>query len=103
MACTPLQEGVLPVLELAHKKNATTIMVLQIRYLNEGGNGQVYTSADLSCMQSGVIGVLLPEKQPQKVLAISPAAPQPFTQSHSTRSQSRKRKQLVTTLPAHPS
>ena len=103
VACTPLRDGVVPVLELPHKKNVTTIMVLQIRYLNEGGNGQVYTSADLSCMQSGVIGVLLPEKQPQKVLTSSPHVPQPFTQPHNTPSPNGKRKQLVTTLPAHPS
>jgi hypothetical protein len=55
--------GVLPLLQSPPDPRLTTVVVLQLRFIKEEANGQIYSSAEKTGMLSCIIEVLLPEKK----------------------------------------
>jgi hypothetical protein len=81
--------GVLPLLQSPPDPGLTTVMVLQLRFIKEEANGQIYTSAEKTGMLSCIVEVLLPEKKPKPAgKRPAPGAPialpgkQPVTIAH---------------------
>lgn len=78
--CVALEDphtGVLPLLQSPPDPGLTTVVVLQLRFIKEEANGQIYTSAEKTGMLSCIVEVLLPEKKPKPAPGKrpSPAAP----------------------------
>lgn len=65
--------GVLPLLQSPPDPGLTTVVVLQLRFIKEEANGQIYTSAEKTGMLSCIVEVLLPEKKQKPVQGKRPS------------------------------